>query len=40
MQCEGSKEAVGRMEHVLAWASDVPRETSLDWRTVDRARRM
>src|SRR5438552_10106741 len=39
MLCEGSKEAAVGMEQVLAWASDVPRETPADWRTVDRALR-
>ncbi|TMQ12627.1 MAG: HNH endonuclease [Deltaproteobacteria bacterium] len=39
MLCEGSKEAAVGMEQVLAWASDVPRETPRDWRTVDRALR-
>src|SRR5213078_2340873 len=39
MLSEGIEEAVMEIEPVLAWAADVPRETSLDWRTVDRALR-
>ncbi|TMQ04978.1 MAG: HNH endonuclease [Deltaproteobacteria bacterium] len=39
MLSEGIEEAVMEIEPVLAWAADVPRETSLDWRTVDRTLR-